>query len=114
MSLQLISVSISTFTARENETLAMAADFHTISRITQIWSERLQLISVYVSNRNLTFKARNPPKFSAYIQASFFTSIDSVLFSLASTKDRRNTTSRVMLASLVGALIFHAAAGMRF
>jgi len=58
------------------------------------------------------FDARNPPKFSAYIQSSFFTSIDSVLFSLASNKDKGNTTSRVMLASLVGALVFHAAAGM--
>ncbi|KAH8994432.1 hypothetical protein EDB92DRAFT_1795603 [Lactarius akahatsu] len=61
---------------------------HTISRITQIWSDRLQLISVY---------------------ASFFTSIDSVLFSLASNKGNGSTTSKLMQASLTGALIFHAA-----
>ncbi|KAH9021238.1 hypothetical protein EDB84DRAFT_1513301 [Lactarius hengduanensis] len=61
---------------------------HTISRITQIWSDRLQLISVY---------------------ASFFTSIDSVLFSLASNKGNGDTTSKLMQASLTGSLIFHAA-----
>jgi len=82
-----------TVAARDQAALTMAADFHSISRITQIWSDRLQLISVY---------------------ASFFTSIDSVLFSLASSKDTRNTTSRLMLASLVGALIFHAATGSDF
>jgi hypothetical protein len=48
------------------------------------------------------------------MQASFFTSIDSVLFSLASTKDNHTFTSKLMLASLVGALIFHAAAGRDF
>jgi len=48
------------------------------------------------------------------MQSSFFTSIDSVLFSLASSKDRHNTASRLMLAALVGALIFHAAAGSAF
>jgi hypothetical protein len=37
-----------TVAARDQAALAMAADFHTISRITQIWSDRLQLISVYV------------------------------------------------------------------
>ncbi|KAH9067637.1 hypothetical protein EDB87DRAFT_1573231 [Lactarius vividus] len=72
----------------EHIALAKAADLHTISRITQIWSDRLQLISVY---------------------ASFFTSIDSVLFSLASNKGNGSTTSRLMQASLTGALIFHAA-----
>ncbi|KAH9006172.1 hypothetical protein EDB86DRAFT_2824482 [Lactarius hatsudake] len=72
----------------EHTALAKAADLHTISRITQIWSDRLQLISVY---------------------ASFFTSIDSVLFSLASNKGNGNTTSKLMQASLTGALIFHAA-----
>ncbi|KAI0282862.1 hypothetical protein BGY98DRAFT_64594 [Russula aff. rugulosa BPL654] len=75
---------------RDNTAVAMAADLHTITRITQIWSDRLQLLSVY---------------------ASFFTSIDSVLFSLASSKDKHTLTSKLMLASLVGALIFHAAAG---
>ncbi|KAH9050977.1 hypothetical protein EDB83DRAFT_2399490 [Lactarius deliciosus] len=72
----------------EHTALAKAADLHTISRITQIWSDRLQLISVY---------------------ASFFTSIDSVLFSLASNKGNGSTTSKLMHASLTGALIFHAA-----
>ncbi|KAF8504717.1 hypothetical protein F5888DRAFT_777179 [Russula emetica] len=76
---------------RDNAAVAMAADLHTITRITQIWSDRLQLISVY---------------------ASFFTSIDSVLFSLASNKDKHTPTSKLMLASLVGALIFHAAAAI--
>jgi small basic protein len=92
----------------------MAADLHTISRITQIWSDRLQLISVYVSDQKSVFDAGNPQTFSAYIQATFFTSIDSVLFSLASSRDKHNTASKVMLASLVGALIFHAAAGIQF
>ena len=32
----------------------MAADLHTITRITQIWSDRLQLISVYVSSQSLS------------------------------------------------------------
>ncbi|KAH9174958.1 hypothetical protein EDB89DRAFT_426157 [Lactarius sanguifluus] len=72
----------------EHTALAKAADLHTISRITQIWSDRLQLISVY---------------------ASFFTSIDSVLFSLASNKGNGSTTSKLMHASLTGALVFHAA-----
>lgn len=76
---------------RDNAAASMAADLHTITRITQIWSDRLQLISVY---------------------ASFFTSIDSVLFSLASNKDNHTLTSKLMLASLVGALIFHAAAAI--
>lgn len=75
-------------TAQEHTALAKAADLHTISQITQIWSDRLQLISVY---------------------ASFFTSIDSLLFSLASNKGNDSTTSKVMQASLTGALIFHAA-----
>lgn len=34
---------------RDNAAVSMAADLHTITRITQIWSDRLQLISVYVS-----------------------------------------------------------------
>ncbi|KAI0000955.1 hypothetical protein BJV77DRAFT_251797 [Russula vinacea] len=72
----------------DNATAAMAADLHTITQIIHIWSDRLQLISVY---------------------ASFFTSIDSVLFSLASSRDKHTPTSKLMLASLVGALIFHAA-----
>ncbi|KAH9955027.1 hypothetical protein BC827DRAFT_1322744 [Russula dissimulans] len=80
-------------TALDHTALATAADLHTLTRITQIWSERLQLISVY---------------------SSFFTSIDSLLFSLASSKNRDSTASRLMLASLVGALIFHAAAGSAF
>jgi len=78
-------------TALDHTALATAADLHTLTRITQMWSERLQLISVY---------------------SSFFTSIDSLLFSLASSKNRDNTASRLMLASLVGALIFHAAAAI--
>jgi hypothetical protein len=49
-----------------------------------------------------------------FLQASFFTSIDSVLFSLASSKDRGTSGSKLMLASLVGALIFHAATGKDF
>jgi len=53
MDLQLINVSISAFsgTTQDHASLSMAADLHTISRITQIWSDRLQLISVYVSSR---------------------------------------------------------------
>ena len=35
--------------------MAMAADLHTITRITQIWSDRLQLISVYVSGQSLSW-----------------------------------------------------------
>lgn len=46
-----------------------------------------------------------------FVQASFFTSIDTVLFSLASSQDNHNSADKLMLASLVGALIFHAAAG---
>lgn len=75
-------------TAQEHTALANAADMNTIARITQIWADRLQLTSVY---------------------ASFFTSIDSLLFSLASNKGDGSTTSRLMQASLTGALIFHAA-----
>ncbi|KAI9465265.1 hypothetical protein BJY52DRAFT_1246116 [Lactarius psammicola] len=75
-------------TPQEHTALAKAADLQTISRITQIWSDRLQAISVY---------------------ASFFTSIDSVLFSLASNRGNGSTTSKLMHASLTGALIFHAA-----
>ena len=41
-------MSMSTVAAEENAKLAKAVDLHTISRITQIWSDRLQLISVYV------------------------------------------------------------------
>jgi hypothetical protein len=52
-------------------------------------------------------------EFSAYIQASFFTSIDSLLFSLASNKGNGSTTSRLMQASLTGALVFHAATGSK-
>ncbi|KAI0302342.1 hypothetical protein B0F90DRAFT_206820 [Multifurca ochricompacta] len=78
-------------TAQETTALAKAADLQTLSRIIQIWSDRLQLISVY---------------------ASFFTSIDSVLFSLSSSKGNGNATSKLMHASLVGALIFHAAAAI--
>jgi hypothetical protein len=36
-------------TPQEHTALAKAVDLHTISQITQIWSQRLQLISVYVS-----------------------------------------------------------------
>jgi len=90
--------------------MALAADLHTISRITQIWSDRLQLISVYVSDQILPL-TQGILQCNACTQASFFTSIDSVLFSLASSKDNRTTTGRVMLASLVGGLVFHAAAG---
>jgi len=78
-------------TAQENTAIAQAADLNTISRITQLWADRLQLISVY---------------------ASFFTSIDSLLFSLASNKGNDTTTSRLMQASLTGALVFHAAAAI--
>ncbi|KAF8270524.1 hypothetical protein EI94DRAFT_1722906, partial [Lactarius quietus] len=76
---------------QEHTALAQAADLHTISRITQIWADRLQLTSVY---------------------ASFFTSIDSLLFSLATNKGNDSTTSRLMQASLTGALVFHAAAAI--
>jgi hypothetical protein len=75
-------------TAQEHTALAKAADLNTIARITQIWADRLQLTSVY---------------------ASFFTSIDSLLFSLATNKGNGSTTSRLMQASLTGALVFHAA-----
>ncbi|KAI9507979.1 hypothetical protein F5148DRAFT_1200016 [Russula earlei] len=75
----------------DHAALAMAADLHTVTQITQIWSDRLQLISVY---------------------SSFFTSIDSLLFSLASNRDRHNTASKVMISSLVGALIFHASSAI--
>jgi hypothetical protein len=44
-------------------------------------------------------------------QASFFTSVDGVLFKLASKKGDGSPTSKVALLSLAGALIFHAAAG---
>jgi hypothetical protein len=36
-------------TAQEHTALANAADMNTIARITQIWADRLQLTSVYVS-----------------------------------------------------------------
>jgi hypothetical protein len=36
-------------TAQEHTALAKAADLNTIARITQIWADRLQLTSVYVS-----------------------------------------------------------------
>ena len=39
-----------TVTAQENTKLAKVVDLHTIARITQIWSDRLQLVSVYVSS----------------------------------------------------------------
>ncbi|KAI0263849.1 hypothetical protein BC834DRAFT_885872 [Gloeopeniophorella convolvens] len=78
-------------TAQDHAALSKAADLHTIAQITQIWSDRLQLISVY---------------------ASFFTSIDSLLFSLASSKDDGSPSSKLTLAALVGSLIFHAGAAI--
>jgi hypothetical protein len=62
-----------------------------------------------------SFLTRIPSKPDIYIQASFFTSIDSVIFSLASSnKGNGSPTRKLMLASLVGALIFHAATGGNF
>lgn len=50
MDLQLAIILTPTVTARDKATVAMAADLQTIAQITQIWSDRLRLISVYVSN----------------------------------------------------------------
>ncbi|KAI0263847.1 hypothetical protein BC834DRAFT_296614 [Gloeopeniophorella convolvens] len=76
---------------QESAALSKAADMHTITQITQVWSDRLQLISVY---------------------ASFFTSIDSLPFTLASGHDEGTSSAKLMLACLSGALIFHAAAAI--
>ena len=96
-------------TAQEHIALTKAADLNTIARITQIWADRLQLTSVYVSCQKLFLQN----ELSAYTQASFFTSIDSLLFSLASNKGDGSRTSKLMQASLTGALIFHAATGSK-
>lgn len=96
-------------TTQEHIALTKAADLNTIARITQIWADRLQLTSVYVSCQKLFLQN----ELSAYTQASFFTSIDSLLFSLASNKGNGSRTSRLMQASLTGALIFHAATGSK-
>ncbi|KAI0263848.1 hypothetical protein BC834DRAFT_296638 [Gloeopeniophorella convolvens] len=76
---------------QESAALSKAVDMQTITQITQVWSDRLQLISVY---------------------ASFFTSIDSLLFTLASGHDEGTSSAKLMLACLSGALIFHAAAAI--
>ncbi|KAI0042555.1 hypothetical protein FA95DRAFT_1564202 [Auriscalpium vulgare] len=73
---------------QEHLAMTAAADLHTIAQLVQIWNDRLQLISVY---------------------ASFFTSIDSLLFSLAASLQKNSNTATLARASLSGALIFHAA-----
>lgn len=59
--------------------------------VVHIWSDRLRLTSIC---------------------ASFFTSVDSLLFKLASKKSDGSPTSKLTLSSLAGALIFHAAAAV--
>ncbi|KAI0062458.1 hypothetical protein BV25DRAFT_1915993 [Artomyces pyxidatus] len=78
-------------TKQEQLSIKSAVDQNTITQIVQIWSDRLQLISVY---------------------ASFFTSIDSLLFSLSAGLQKSDTIAKVTNAALVGALIFHAAAAI--
>ncbi|KAI0059913.1 hypothetical protein BV25DRAFT_1828321 [Artomyces pyxidatus] len=80
-------------THQEHAALSSAVDLHNRTQMVQIWSDRLQLVSVY---------------------ASFFTSIDSLLLTLASSNwaDNHTTTAEVSTASLAGALIFHAASAI--
>ncbi|KAI9441632.1 hypothetical protein H4582DRAFT_1399217 [Lactarius indigo] len=66
-------------------------DLRIITRIVHIWSDRLRLTSIC---------------------ASFFTSVDSLLFKLASNKSDGSPTSKLALSSLAGALIFHVAAAV--
>ncbi|KAI0059912.1 hypothetical protein BV25DRAFT_1828319 [Artomyces pyxidatus] len=80
-------------TQQEHATISSAVDLHNRTQMVQIWSDRLQLVSVY---------------------ASFFTSIDSLLLSLSASNWATNHTAaaKVSTASLSGALIFHAAAAI--
>ncbi|KAH9174960.1 hypothetical protein EDB89DRAFT_425462 [Lactarius sanguifluus] len=66
-------------------------DLRIITHVAHIWSDRLRLTSIC---------------------ASFFTSIDSLLFKLASNKSDGSLTSKLALSSLAGALIFHVAAAV--
>lgn len=49
----LAQLTICIVTAQEHVALTEAADLNTIARITQIWADRLQLTSVYVSCQNM-------------------------------------------------------------
>ena len=51
--LALAQLTICIVTAQEHVALTEAADLNTIARITQIWADRLQLTSVYVSCQNM-------------------------------------------------------------
>ncbi|KAH9050978.1 hypothetical protein EDB83DRAFT_2629146 [Lactarius deliciosus] len=66
-------------------------DLRIITHVAHIWSDRLRLTSIC---------------------ASFFTSVDSLLFKLASNKSDGSPTSKLALSSLAGALIFHVAAAI--
>ncbi|KAH9006173.1 hypothetical protein EDB86DRAFT_3070195 [Lactarius hatsudake] len=66
-------------------------DLRIITHVAHIWSDRLRLTSIC---------------------ASFFTSVDSLLFKLASNKSDGSPTSKLALSSLAGALIFHVAAAV--
>ncbi|KAI0002219.1 hypothetical protein BJV74DRAFT_41888 [Russula compacta] len=79
-------------TQQERAVLSRAAEVHTVIHVTQIWADRLKLTSIY---------------------ASFFTTIDSLLFKLVSRSNDETQTSKLAtltLSLLVGALIFHSAA----
>ena len=52
-------------------------------------------------------------RFSPRVQASFFTTINSLLFRLASGKNDGSLTSKLILSSLAGSWIYHAAVGKR-
>ncbi|KAH9067638.1 hypothetical protein EDB87DRAFT_15107 [Lactarius vividus] len=73
------------FTEREG------LDLRIITHVAHIWSDRLRLTSIC---------------------ASFFTSVDSLLFKLASNKSDGSPTSKLALSSLAGALVFHVAAAV--
>ncbi|TFY72163.1 hypothetical protein EVG20_g854 [Dentipellis fragilis] len=77
--------------AEEHTAMEHSASSHATLQIIQIWSDRLQLISLL---------------------ATFFTSIDGLLLGLAVPIREKDHTGRAANAALSGALIFHAAAAI--
>jgi hypothetical protein len=78
------------------------------NQILSVWSDRLQLVSVLV---RLCLALRGPGSPLTRDQSTFFTSIDSLLFSLSTNQRDHTRLGQLMSAAFAGALVFHAAGG---
>lgn len=81
-----------------------------VLQVVSIWMNRLSLVSGIVSHVFIRYRIARPTS----RKASFFSSIDSLLFSLASTSTHLgdpqaswSATDKLTTASFAGALIFH-------